>query len=87
MTAVAIRYGEKIRLIQKYNFGTFSIADFIKKLLGVSLHRLKILNQNSNIGFIVSPSTLKGISLSIPEFKGFSINRGITFNIPLGWPS
>ena len=87
MTAVAIRYGGKIRLIQKYNFGTFSIADFIKKLLGVSLHKLKILNQNANIGFIASPSTLKGISLSIPEFKGFSINRGITFNIPLGWPS
>ena len=86
MTAVAVKYGGKIRLIQKYNLGTFNIADFIKKLLGVSLHKLQILNQNVNIAFMASPSTLKGVSLSIPEFRGFSINRGISFNIPLGWP-
>ena len=87
MTAVAIKYAGKIRLIQKYDFGTFSIADFIKKLLGVSLHKFKILNQNVNIRFLISPSTVKGVSLTIPEFQGFSIDRGISIKTPLGWPN
>ena len=86
MTAVAIKYGGKIRLIQKYNFGTLNIADFIKKLLGVSLHKIKILDQNVDMEVVVSPSTLKGVSLTIPEFKGFNIDRGISIKAPLEWP-
>ena len=87
MTAVAIKYAGKIRLIQKYNFGTFNTADFIKKLLGVSLHKFKILDQNVNIEVLVSPSTVKGVSLTIPEFKGFRIDQGISIKAPLSWPS
>ena len=45
MTVVAFRYSRKIRLIQKFKFGSFNFADLIKKLVGVSLHKLKILDQ------------------------------------------
>ena len=87
MTAVAIKYAGKIRLIQKYDFGEFNMADFIQKLLGVSLHKLKILDQNVDIEFLVSPSTVKGVSLTIPEFKGFRIDQGVSIKAPLGWPN
>ena len=87
MTAVAIKYGGKIRLIQRYSLGSITIVDFIEKLVGISLHKLFILNQEVNIEFIVSPSTLKEVSLSIPEFKGSIINKGISIKASLGWPS
>ena len=87
ITAVAIKYAGKIRLIQKYDFGAYNIADFIKKLLGVSLHKLVILDQNVDIEFLISPSTVKGVSLTIPAFKGFRIDQGISIKAPLGWPT
>ena len=87
ITALAIKYSGRVRVIQKYSFGTFRITDFIKKLLGVSLHKFTLLNQDVDIAFTVSPSTLKGLKLSIPEFKDTpNIYQGITFNIPFGWP-
>ena len=87
MTAVAIRYGGKMRLISKYDFGSFNIADLIQKLVGVSLHSLKILDQTVNINFVLSPQSIKGVSLSIPEFKGYSLDQGISIRAPLDWPS
>ena len=87
MTAVAIRYGGKMRLISKYDFGSFNIADLIKKLVGVSLHSLKILDQTVNINFVLSPQSIKGVSLSIPEFEGYSLDQGISIRAPLDWPS
>ena len=87
MTAVAFKYSGKIRLIQKFNFGSFNIADLIQKLVGVSLHKLKILDQIVNIEFLLSPSTVKGVSFSIPEFNGFSFDQGISLQAPLDWPS
>ena len=86
ITAVAIKYNGKIRLIQKYDFGSFNIADMIKKLVGVSLHSLKILDQEANIEFVLSPSTIKGVKLTLPEFQGYSINQGITISAPMDWP-
>ena len=87
MTAVAIRYGGKMRLISKYDFGRFNIADLIKKLVGVSLHSLKILDQTVDINFVLSPQSIKGVSLSIPEFEGYSLDQGISIRAPLDWPS
>ena len=86
ITAVAIKYSGKIRLIQKYDFGSFNIADMIKKLVGVSLHSFKILDQEANIEFVLSPSTIKGVKLTLPEFRGYSINQGITISAPMDWP-
>ena len=86
MTAVAIKYSGKIRLIQKYDFGSFNIVDMIKKLVGVSLHSLKILDQEANIEFVLSPSTIKGVKLTLPEFQGYSINQGVTISAPMDWP-
>ena len=85
LTAVAIRHGDKIRLIQKYDFGTINIADVIENLVGVSLHKLKLLDQSVDLTFILSPSTITEVS--IPEFEGFSLNQGITIKAPLEWPS
>ena len=88
MTAVAFRYSGKIRLIQKFKFGSFNIADLIQKLVGVSLHSLKILDQNVKIEFLLSPSTIKGVSFSnIPDFEGYSLDQGISIQAPLDWPS
>ena len=88
ITALAIKYSGRIRIIQKYSFGTFRITDFIKKLLCVSLHKITLLNQDVDIAFTVSPSIMKGLKLSIPEFKNIrSIYKGINFRIPLGWPN
>ena len=87
LTAVAFKYSGKIRLIQKFDFGSFNIADLIKEMFGVSLHKLKILNQKVNINFLLSPRTIKGVKLSIPEFEGFSLSQGISIKAPLDWPS
>ena len=87
MTAVAIRYSGKIRLIQKYNLGKFNIADLINKLVGISMHDIKILNQELDISIVVSPSTIKGVTFSVPEFNDFNINQGISIKAPFDWPS
>ena len=86
ITAVAFKYSGKIRLIQKYDFESFNIADMIKKLVGVSLHSLKMLDQDVNIEFVLSPSTIKGVKLTLPEFQGYSLNQGITISAPMDWP-
>ena len=86
MTAVAVKYGGRMRLIQKYTFGQFNIADFIKKLIGISLHKLFILNQEVDISFIVSPTSIKSGILSVSEFNGLSVNKGVSFKLPIGFP-
>ena len=86
IAAVVMRYGKKIRMIQKYSFGSVNVAKFVKKLVGIPLDNIFLLNQEVDLSFIVSPATLKGVSLSIPEFKGFSLNKGISIKAPLGWP-
>ena len=99
MTAVAVKYGGKMRLIQKYTFGQFNIADFIKKLIGISLHKLFILNQEVDISFIVSPTSIKDGFLSssefndgsvskgsVSEFNDGGVNKGVSFKLPIGFP-
>ena len=40
------------------------------------------------IEFLLSPSTIKGVSFSnIPEFEGFNFDQGISIKAPLDWPS
>ena len=87
VVAVAFRYSGKIRLIQKFEFPSFNIADLIKDLVGVSLHELKLLDQEVNVKFVVSPNTIKGVKLTIPELKGYSLSQGISIKAPLDWPS
>ena len=87
MTAVAFRYSGKIRMVQKYDFGSFNIADLIEELVGISLHSLKILDQVVKIKFFLSPNTISSVSFSIPEFEGISFNQGISIQAPLDWPS
>ena len=87
MTAVAFKHGGKMRLIQKISLGSLNIAYLINKLVGVSLHKLKILNQAVPIDIVMSPTTIKGVSLSVPGFRDFSPNRGISIKASLGWPS
>ena len=87
LTAVAFRYSGKIRLIQQFEFPSFNIADLIEDLVGISLHSLKILDQEVDVKFVLSPSTIKGVDLSIPEFEGYSLDEGISIRAPLNWPS
>ena len=70
ITAIGVQYGGRMKIIQKYNFGKFNIATFIQKLLGISLHKLFILDQITDIAFMVDPvsvphnlQTLKGSTL------------------------
>ena len=86
MTAVAIKYGGKMRLIQKYSFGEFNIAEFIKKLTGISLYKIVFLNQRVDISFIVSSTAIKHNIIKTPEFNGMTINKGLSFKLPLGFP-
>ena len=87
MTAVAFKYREKIILVQKFNLGPFNIADLIQKLLGVSVHSLKMLDQTVDINFVLSPTTINLDGVSIPDFDGFSLSEGISIKAPLDWPS
>ena len=87
ITAVAIRYGGTIQLISKYDFGSFNIADLIDKLVGVSLHSLKMLDQTVDIDIVLSPQSIRGVELSIPEFEGYGLDQGISIRAPLDWPS
>lgn len=87
MTAIAFRYSGKIRLVQKFEFPSFNVADLIDNLVGISLHSLKILDQEVNLKFVLSPSTIKGIDFSIPDFDGYSLDEGISIKAPLDWPS
>ena len=87
MTAVAFKYSGKIRMINKFNFGSINIADVIKDLMGVSLHFTYILNQNVDLSFVLSPNAIKGITFSLPEFKGYSrFDQGISLSAQLRWP-
>ena len=86
LTAVAFKYSGKIRMVQKYDFGTQNIADMIEKLIGLKLHVLKILDQTVRLQFVLSPNTIKGVKLSTPEFAGFALNQGINIKAPLDWP-
>ena len=88
ITAVAFRYSGKIRLIQKFSMDSVSVASLIKKITGIGLYKLKILNKKIDLGFILSPNAIKGVSLDhIPEFKGFNIDQGISIKAPLEWPN
>ena len=88
MTAVVIKYGGKVRIVQKYNFGKFKLTDFLKKLLGISVGGFTLLQQEVDIAITVSSTTMTGVTFVIPEFSGITnINRGISFRIDLGWPA
>ena len=87
LSAVAFKYAGKVVLLQKYTFPSFNIADLIQKLLGVSLHSLKFLDQVVDLNFVLSPLNIKGVTLSVPDFKGFSLAEGISIKAPLPWPA
>ena len=40
-----------------------------------------------NIKFVLSPTTIQGVKLSVPAFKGYSLDQGISITAPLDWPS
>ena len=86
ITAIGVKYGGRTIIIQKYSFGKFNIATFIQKLLGISLHKLFILDQNTDIAFIVAPVSVPHNLLKISDFKGLSISKGISFRLPMGFP-
>ena len=87
IAAVVVKYQAKTIVIQKYSMQSINVAHFIKKLIGVSVDKVFLLNQNVKLEFIVSPVTLSGESLSIPEFREYSIKKGVSFRAPLAWPS
>ena len=88
LTAVAIKYGGKMRIVQKYSFGKFKLTDFLKKLLGISVGGFTLLQQEVDIAITVSSTTMTKVTFVIPEFSGITnINRGISFRIGLGWPA
>ena len=86
LTALVIEQTGGTQFIQKYIIPKLSISDLIKKLLGGSFGT-KILNQLTDISFIVSPISLQGVSLSLPEFDGIDINQGLSISTELEWPS
>ena len=84
-TGLAVRYKGKIKLIQKYDLGEMQIADFIKKLFKVSLHKFAILNLSVRMELLVSPVTLNGL-VTVPGFgEGLSIHKGVSFNVPFSF--
>ena len=87
MTSVVMQHQQDTIMILKIKFGKIHIADTIKKLVGVSLHKIAILNQNVNLELTISPVGLKRGSLSIPEFHRVSIDKGVSIKASLGWPS
>ena len=87
LTAVAFKYSGKIRMINKFSLGTVNIADFIKDLLGVSLHFTFILDQNVDLSIILSPNTIQDIDFSLAEFKGYdTFNQGISLSAHFSFP-
>ena len=86
ITAVGIKYGGRVRIIQKYTFGKFNIATFIQKLIGVSLHKIVFLDQETDVAFIVAPVSVPRNVIKISDFKGISISKGISFRLPMGFP-
>ena len=86
VTAVGLKYGGKIRIIQKYVIGRFNIVDFIQKLIGVSLDKFSILNQRTDISFILSSVSVPHDLIKVSAFSGISIGKGISFRLPIGFP-
>ena len=86
LTAVAFKYSGKVVMLQKYDFPAFNIADMLQQLLGVSLHKLKFLDQSVDLGFVLSPLNIKGVTLSVPDFQGYSLSEGLSLKAPLPWP-
>ena len=87
LSAVALKYAGKVVMLQKFTFPSFNIADMLQKLLGVSLHKLSFLNQAVNLNFVLCPLNIKGVTLSVPDFQGFSLAEGVSIKSPLPWPA
>ena len=86
VTALMVEQGGKTKLIQKYTLPQFSIADILKEMFRKSIPS-RLLQEKADVSLIVSPITLEGVSLSVPEFKGIEISEGISVSTRLGWPS
>ena len=86
VTALMIAHSGGTKLIQKYTFPKLSITNLFNKLLGGSVPS-KLLDVSGEIGLIVSPITLQGVSLSIPQFKHVDIREGLSIFTTVSWPS
>ena len=84
-TALLIKQGEETKLVQKYSL-RLSVTDLLNKLFGKTISS-SLLQEKSDTSLIVSPVTLKGVSLSVPEFRGVDISEGISVSTTFGWPS
>ena len=86
VTALLIEQGEETKLVQKYTLPGVSISDLVSRMFGNSIPS-RLLQEKSETSLIVSPVSLEGVSLSVPEFKGIEISEGISVSTRLGWPS
>ena len=84
-TALLIKQGKETKLVQKYSL-RLSFTDLLNKLFGKTISS-SLLQEKSDTSLIVSPVTLKGVSLSVPEFRGVEISEGISVSTTFGWPS
>ncbi|CAI7997199.1 hypothetical protein GBAR_LOCUS2093, partial [Geodia barretti] len=85
ITAIGVKYGGRVKIIQKYTFGEFNIATSSEATWNL-LHKIFILDQNTDIAFIVAPVSVPHDLIKLSELKGLSISKGISFRLPIGFP-
>ena len=87
MSALVIRQGGENDLIEGFEIGSIVISDLIKQISGHSVRSIAILNQKLEAAVLISPVTLPGVRLIGPKLSDFSINKGISFQAAMQWPS
>ena len=86
VTALIIEQSGGTQLVQKYTLPSFSISDLLRKAFGRSFPS-KLLEEAAETSLIVSPLTLQGVSLSVPDFANIDIEEGMSIATTIGWPS
>ena len=87
ISAIIVRQGGRTSLISGFEIGSISISKLIQKISGHSVNSIAILNQELSAAILISPVTLSGVRLIGSQLSDFSINRGISFQAALQWPS
>ena len=84
-----VRIGSKTNIIQGYVFNNVNLMKMVETFTGINLG-IGILDQNMNIPVVIAPQGLTRpdiIKFDHKLLNGFSISKGVSLKLDIGWPS
>ena len=87
INAIVIRQGGKTNLVEGFELGSTNLADLVQSVSGLNVRSIAVLNQQLEAAILISPVTLPNVRLQGQHLSGFSVNKGISLQATLTWPS